>query len=402
MTATTSSRSADFVRLVAHVCRQAPAALPAALLHEAKRLLLHQLSASAEAAAQPAGQRLLHSAAAALSDLPEATDAADGEATIWWTRRRRSADAACAINQQLCRLQPHSASHLRSLYPLSSDGLPALLAQAEAGRHSGRALLRALAIGVEVELALAALHCSDRPAQVAPAWPGPSRLGAAAAHCHLAQLDPQATAQALLAASAGDAGLLAVLGAQLPAAHQRWRMQDLVLHSRPLPLLALAPVEAALALRQAAPDAQPQRLTLALSPAACDGAAAAQLPHCVAAAWLNGQFTLDEWQAPSRADAATAALRERIALVPDPALDGVDRCVLSVQHADGSSSEHRVDALPGAPSEPLRDAQLAELFRQAADALVLPRRSGEILYAVWGLDSAPDVSALTGLLHRPG
>jgi len=61
-----------------------------------------------------------------------------------------------------------------------------------------------------------------------------------------------------------------------------------------------------------------------------------------------------------------------------------------------------VDALPGAPSEPLRDAQQAELFRQAADALVLPRRSGEILYAVWGLDSAPDVSALTGLLHRPG
>jgi len=387
---------------------RAEAGLTDAVLHAAKRVLLYRLASSADGLTQAEGRQALEQACArAPRGAPD-----QARAGIWWTRERTTVAAATAINHQTCQLHPHGATHMGSLYAPSRLLLPALLAHAEAGGCGGRALLQALATGIEVELAAAAAQAATPPSGADDArWrTAATAIAAAAARCHLDALDAAATARALQAACGDDAALLERIAAQLPGAGQAWRLQALALHCRPAPLIALAPIEAALALRAQAAGRAVARLELALSHQAWRalqarppgaGGRAADLRHGLAASWHCARFTLDEWRPEVLADPAVGALRERIELVPDAAVGDVDGCVLTVHYADGSSQRERVEAALGCPREPLRDSQLAELFRAAADDLVLPRRAGEILYAVWGLEQAAEVGTLVSLLHRP-
>lgn len=372
---------------------------PGEAMHAAKRLLLSRLWASATAASQPEGQDWLQrSADQAPPPAPAGAAgwaANTGAASVWWLGRRSTGAAAAAINQRLGRRQPHAATHLPTATALGPDLLPRLMAAAESAGLGGRRLLQAWAVGTEVALAQAAAqqhHGVSSPA---------ADLATLAAQGRLHGLDGAALTAQLLAAAGPQPGGLAAVACELPAPGQVWRLQSLLLHTRPAAAAALAPIEAALRLRARLPLAVPQGLTVHLSPAAWPLAEDGDVAHCVAAAWLCGQYTLDEGLPKMRQNAALVALRQRITLCCDAALQGLAQAVLSAEHADGRREWVRVEQLLGAPNAPLSDAELAELFRQAADDLVLPQRAGEILRAVWGLDRMADSGGLARLLCRP-
>jgi 2-methylcitrate dehydratase PrpD len=379
----TALRVAD--RLAGFVCEQRRTGLPEMVLHEAKRLLLNQLKASAEAAQQPAGvallaQRPVHGTASA---------------RVWWSNATASPAQAAALNGRLLGLLDFGDTHLPSLGQFTAAILPPLLAQADAGGHAGQDVLEALALGLEVDIACAG-----------SAVPGPLGLGARAACCTLLGLDRPAVAAAL--AELSDATMLAhEPGAGwLHSLGEHWRLQEIALHCRPLPVQALAPVEAVLALRSQVRVQELRLMQLTLSPQAWRllqtqaPSAADDLRRSMAAAWLLGQFTSEERDAACWDSPAIRALAARIELLLDTCGTGIEACSLSVYFEDGSNQHTRVDSFLGSVAQPLSDSQLSELFRSAADDLVLPRRSGEIIHALWGLDGAPDIRALLGLLRR--
>lgn len=366
-------------RLADFVCAQHRPSLTEQVRHDAQRLLLNQLKAAAEAALQPEGLRLLD---------PARRPA--GPAQVWWSDRATTPERALVLHQRLLGLLDFGDTHLPSLGQFTAGIVPGLLAQAEAGGQDGRQVLEALAVGLEVDIA---------GAQLGGALP--LGLGAVAARCTLLGFDHRRTATAL--ADTGMAGTASpeALDA-LGDLGQHWQLSDIALHCRPLPALALAPVEAVLALRPLAGGQALRSMQLALSPQAWQLAAGGgELRQGMAAAWLLGQFTAEECGPACREDATVQSLSARIELSVDEDSAGLQACALRLQFEDGSSRHTRVDAFLGAPGHPLSDSQLSELFRNAADDLVLPRRAGEILQALWGLDTAADVRPLLALLRRP-
>jgi len=369
--------------------------------HETKRLLLNQLKASAEAARQPAGGRLLARAAQDAKALRPAP--AGAAAHLWWSGTASSPAHAAAVNQQLLKLLDFGDTHLPSLGSCTAALLPSLLAEAEVGGQEGALFLQALATGLEVELACAMLAPApqDRPA-------AQLSLGAAAARCTLRGLGREASAAVLNEARPTWLSAPGALAELVEGLGRRWRLQDIALHCRPLPVHALAPIDAVLALRPGGAGQRPlQRLQLTLSPQAlrlaqdAEAAGESALRHAMATAWRLGQFTADELPPAGRGNAELQALQAQIELLGDAGIAGLQACALSAQFADGSSQSCAVDAFLGAPAQPLSDSQLSELFRSAADDVVLPHRAGEILHALWGLDQAADVRGLVALLRKP-
>jgi 2-methylcitrate dehydratase PrpD len=379
-------------RLADFVCAWRRADPGEALLHAAKRLLLNQLKASAEASQQAAGQRLLAQAARSAGN-------ADGRARahLWWSGLRATPEQAIAFNAQLLGLLDLGDTHLPTLSHFTAGLLPSLLALAEAQAHSGERLLTALAVGLEVAIAGAMLVAAPQDAAAA------LNLGAAAARCTLLGLDRRATTTALAEVCAAWPSSPGAIHAAFDGLGLRWRFTDIALHCRPLPVAALAPADAVLMLRASAGHRALQGMQLRLSPRAWSlvQGSDALLRESMAAAWLLGQFTVDERLPACRDHPSTQALSERIELRADERIKGLEACALSAHFTDGSAACSEVDAFLGSPAQPLSDSQLSELFRSAADDLVLPHRSGEILHALWGLDRAADVGKLLGLLSRP-
>ena len=71
----------------------------------------------------------------------------------------------------------------------------------------------------------------------------------------------------------------------------------------------------------------------------------------------------------------------------------------TLAYADGTSLFHNVDHFRGTPGARVTDAMLGDLLAQYATAVLPEGRAAKIADAVWALDAAPDLSALTGLLR---
>ena len=123
------------------------------------------------------------------------------------------------------------------------------------------------------------------------------------------------------------------------------------------------------------------------------------LRHCAAAAWLRGRFTTAETAAECYTDPAVLALRNRIDLVSDPARPTFEGCSLEVRFTDGSTIQHNVDNFRGTPGARVPDEMLGALLSQYATGVLPDGRSAAIAQAIWALDTAPDLSALVGLLR---
>ena len=134
-------------RLVAFARAQLQAGVPAHARHEANRLLVNQFKASVGAADHPAIR--------IIADW--ARGAGSGPATVLWLGDRLPAEHAAMVNAALFEVLDFNETYIPTFQHAVSGVLPAVLAAAERGGQPGAAVLDALALGIEIELACAAI-----------------------------------------------------------------------------------------------------------------------------------------------------------------------------------------------------------------------------------------------------
>lgn len=143
MTATATATVSE--RLVGFVRRHLDGGVPEEARHEARRLLLNQLKASVGA--------LEHPAVRILRDW----QSGGSRAHVLWAGTETSPEHAAMVNGALFEVLDFHDTFIPTYLHAVSGVLPAALAAAEAGDHSGDRLVTALALGIEVELAVATI-----------------------------------------------------------------------------------------------------------------------------------------------------------------------------------------------------------------------------------------------------
>jgi 2-methylcitrate dehydratase PrpD len=134
-------------RLAAFMRSQLADGVPAHARHEANRLLLNQLKASVGATTHPA-VAILNGWAAGQQNT---------DATVLWLGTRTSGEHAAMVNAALFEVLDFNETYIPTFQHAVSGVLPAVLAVAEYNGSTGREVLDALALGIEVELACAAI-----------------------------------------------------------------------------------------------------------------------------------------------------------------------------------------------------------------------------------------------------
>ncbi len=143
MTASVSERLVAFAR---HWQAQG---VPADVQHETKRLLLNQFKASVGATSHPA-IGILHGWAT------HSAAGASGAHVLWLGTNTGTAQAAM-VNGALFEVLDFHDTYIPCFMHAVSAVLPAVLAEAEVGGQSGVRFVSALALGLEIELAVATL-----------------------------------------------------------------------------------------------------------------------------------------------------------------------------------------------------------------------------------------------------
>lgn len=123
--------------------------LPEGVTHEAKRLLLNQLKASV-GATQTDTVRILHESIA-----PPRAD--QKPAHVIWLGTQTTQEDAALVNGALYEVLDFHDTYIPCYMHATSAILPAVMAAAEEGDQSGKELIEALALGMEIELAIATM-----------------------------------------------------------------------------------------------------------------------------------------------------------------------------------------------------------------------------------------------------
>ena len=177
-------------------------AVPPDVLHETKRLILNQLKASVGAPDHPA-IRILHE---------WATQHGGVGASVHWLGTATTPQSAAMVNGALYEVLDFHDTYIPCFMHAVSAVMPAVLALAEARGSSGSDVLRALALGVEAELAVATILMPTGYYRGAVPAGLTGGVGAAAACSVLAGLDEERTVNALGIAMCTAFGLYASVG----------------------------------------------------------------------------------------------------------------------------------------------------------------------------------------------
>lgn len=136
-------------RLANFAIRSKERGLPPDVVHEAKRLLLNQLKASV-GATQTDAVRILHETVS-----PPRSDQAPAH-VLWFGTKTTEEDAAL-VNGALFEVLDFHDTYIPCYMHATSAVLPAVIAAAEANGRSGSEVVEALALGMEIELAVATM-----------------------------------------------------------------------------------------------------------------------------------------------------------------------------------------------------------------------------------------------------
>jgi 2-methylcitrate dehydratase PrpD len=191
---------------------------------------------------------------------------------------------------------------------------------------------------------------------------------------------------------------------------QRWELERNTLKPYPGGVVVHPFIDAALALRGGIPDlgdvasisarCHPLVLELTADPDPADGLhARLSAPHAVAVALLDGAAGLEQFGDARVADRAVAALRRKVALVPDETV-ARDEAVLEIELANGARLAEHVAHARGSIDRPLTDADLAAKVAALVDP-VMPGRAGALMDAVEGLEAAPRLDCLLAAIVPP-
>ncbi len=190
-------------RLARFVTAHRGGRLPDAVEQQARRLLLNAAAASLAGHDHPAIERLRDWAI---------DGAAAGAARLLWHGDRTSGDRAALVNGAMLEVLDFNETHIEAFVHPTAPVWPAVQATAELSGASLADALTALALGIEVELAVATMlmpahyERGFNPAVAAGA------VGAAAGCSAILGLDAERTANALGLAALGCAGPLEALG----------------------------------------------------------------------------------------------------------------------------------------------------------------------------------------------
>ena len=121
--------------------------------------------------------------------------------------------------------------------------------------------------------------------------------------------------------------------------------------------------------------------------------------HSVAATLIDGQALPAQFTDERAADPAIESLRNRIDFNEDPSLPR--RAVrVTIELTDGRTYTKRVDHPTGTPGNPMSDTMVQEKFHGLASAVLGVEKADKAQSALWSVDTMPDVSRLIPLLLK--
>ena len=427
--------------------------IPSDVMHLAKRCLMNYSGVALFATLDPAIDILL--------DLLRAEGCAPA-ATVIGSGFKTSALNAALANGFLGHLEDYDDTHTTVIHP-SAPILPAALALSEQRTVSGRDLLGAFAVGVEVACRIGLVivaHFREGAAH----WHITNTcgvLGAAAAAGRLLKLTEEQMVYAFAIAGTQACGVREVFGSMCKPFHAGKAAQngtmaallaqrgftgtdgifegarglvgvmasghditeatkDLGTHWE-LPQNGLKPyacgqanhgfIDAALALRKQ-PGVTPQ--TIKHIQGSVEQFAPALVRrrhprsgleskfcyyHSVAAALIDGQALPAQFTDQRAADPAIESLRNRIDFDEDPSLPR--RAVrVTLELNDGRTYSQGVDHPTGTPGNPMSDAMVQQKFHGLATAALGVEKADKAQSVLWSVDAIPDVSQLIPLLLK--
>lgn len=126
------------------------------------------------------------------------------------------------------------------------------------------------------------------------------------------------------------------------------------------------------------------------------------LPYCIAVALMDGQVTLDSFDAAHLGNEALMALIQRIEVRADAELnrrypEGIPNR-LRVHLRDGTVLEKEVTYPRGHARNPMTDVEVENKFRALAEGVLPPERVAEVLDRCWHLERQSEVGTLMRLL----
>jgi 2-methylcitrate dehydratase PrpD len=427
--------------------------IPSDVMHLAKRCLMNYSGVALFATLDPAIDILL--------DLLRAEGCAPA-ATVIGSGFKTSALNAALANGFLGHLEDYDDTHTTVIHP-SAPILPAALALSEQRTVSGRDLLGAFAVGVEVACRIGLVivaHFREGAAH----WHITNTcgvLGAAAAAGRLLKLTQEQMVYAFAIAGTQACGVREVFGSMCKPFHAGKAAQngtmaallaqrgftgtdgifegarglvgvmasghdvteatkDLGTHWE-LPQNGLKPyacgqanhgfIDAALALRKRS-GVTPQ--TIKHIQGSVEQFAPALVRrrhprsgleskfcyyHSVAAALIDGQALPAQFTDERAADPAIESLRNRIDFDEDPSLPR--RAVrVTLELNDGRTYTERVDHPTGTPGNPMSDAMVQEKFHGLATAVLGVEKADKAQRVLWDIDKLSDVRELMPLLTK--
>ncbi|MEZ4502328.1 MAG: MmgE/PrpD family protein [Dehalococcoidia bacterium] len=424
-------------------------ALPASMLHEAKRTLINVLAVALSASVDDSVPAL------------ETWDGARADEATIVGRGRTSLGRAALVNGYLAHLQDYDDTHFPTILHPSAPTWPAVLAAAEGRGTSGLETLGAFVLGAEAACRVA---MSVHPWHYDGGWhiTGTAGVfGGVAGAARVLGLDVEATTRALGLGGTHAAGVREAFGTNGKAMHagqaaevglrsaalaaRGWRGPETILEGRrgfwavaspgghdaslldgldasmarwELGQNGLKPYangvvshplqDATIELRErhGIDPAQVERIEARVHPlvlelmnrvqptTGLEGKFSHQ--HCIAAALVDGaghdaQFTDERVRDPR-----IASIRGLVHAMPDETL-AEEATHLEITMRDGTTFATDVEHATGSPENPMSDERLEAKFTALAEPVLGASKARSLLDAAWHLDEAADVRGVMSL-----
>ena len=446
-------------RFAAYAAALGEAALPAEVLHHARRCVLDWFAAAIPGGVEPPATLLTKAFAEELDH---------GSATLVPSGRRATARVAALINGAASHTIEFDDIFRDAIYHPGVVTVPAVLALAQGRGASGAALLRAVIAGYEVGTRIGAA--------VVPAhyefWHTTGTVGcfgAAAAASAVLRLDAKRTAHALanagtlaaglqqafrvdcmskpmhaghaaeigvttaLAAEQGLTGALDLLEgergfgvamsrgvdweAALATLGTRFNIVSMSQKNHAACGHAHAAIDAVLALRENH-GLKPERVARIRAKtyrAALEVAgnrdprtvfeAKFSLPYCLAAALAVGSVRVDAFAEARLRDPAIRRLIERVTMEIEPRLDAAfpkqRAAIVEIETVDGERLSHYAPTRKGDPDSPLSDAELRAKASELIAPVLGPNATTALIDKLWRISEIVDLSQILPVRTAP-
>jgi len=427
--------------------------IPSDVMHLAKRCAMNSCGVALYATLDPASNIML--------DFLRAEGSA-AQATVIGSGFRTSPQNAALANGFLGHLEDYDDTHTTVIHP-SAPILPAALALSEQRTVSGKELLAAFALGVDVACRIGLVIYSHFR-EGAAHWHITNTcgvLGAAAAAGRLLKLTEQQMVYAFAIAGTQASGVREVFGSMCKPFHAgkaaqngtvaallaqrgftgtdgifegerglvgvmatghdindatkelgaRWELAQTGLKPYACGQANHGFLDAVLALRKK-PGVSPQ--TIKHMQGSVQQVAPALVRrrhprsgleskfcyyHSMAAAMIDGQALAAQFTDARATDPAVEALRNRIDFSEDPSLSR-RAAVVTLELNDGTTYTETVEHPTGTPGNPMSDAMVQEKFNGLATAALGAEKANKAQRALWDLDKLADVRELMPLLTK--